>query len=173
MSAAERRCLTGLGCDSRHRTEEQRQRISARPIRLFWNINHPRCLQQKPENNSVLTSPTFFVVCLFLLTIGPGGCCLEPNASSTEFMPHPPPVPHTGAREWVSPLLCQGKILGQGSVCTRPRLWRASQTYAMQLCSIMGDQHLHNLYPSYSFGTNQMLLCFFFLFQHESPMNNL
>lgn len=27
----------------------------------------------------------------------------------------------------------------------------------MQLCSIMGDQHLHNLYPSYSLRTNQML----------------
>lgn len=36
-------------------------------------------------------------------------------------------------------------------------LLRASQTYAMQLCSIMGDQHLHNLYPSYSLRTNQML----------------
>lgn len=27
----------------------------------------------------------------------------------------------------------------------------------MQLCSIMGDQHLHNLYPSYSLKTNQLL----------------
>lgn len=28
-------------------------------------------------------------------------------------------------------------------------LLRASQTYATQLCSITGDQNLHNLYPSY------------------------
>lgn len=36
-------------------------------------------------------------------------------------------------------------------------LLRASQTYAMQLCSIMSDQHLHNLYPSYSLRTNHVL----------------
>lgn len=54
--------------------------------------------------------------------------------------------------EWVSPLL-RHSTFGGGLRW----LLRASQTYAMQLCSIMSDQHLHNLYPSYSLRTNHAL----------------
>lgn len=72
-----------------------------------------------------------------------------------------PPLPQTGV--WVTPQVCHGTLWGS--------LWwllRASQTYAMQLYSIMSDQHLHNLYPSYSLTTNHML----FLFPARA-MNNL
>lgn len=73
---------------------------------------------------------------------------------SNAAMPRLPPLPQAGVCEWITPLFCHSTFGGLRW------LLRASQTYAMQLCSIMSDQHLHNLYPSYSLRTNHALVFF-------------
>lgn len=78
--------------------------------------------------------------------------------------PRPLPLPLTGVCEWVTPLLRHGRF-GLGLRW----LFRASQTYATQLCSIMSDQHLHNLYPSYSLRTNHALFFLFFFPSTRGP----
>lgn len=131
------------------------------PIRLLWNMYDPRCLLGKlikKRNRYFTSSPLYFFCHTFNLAAAgqryqPLHLCRSPFLCLKQ-------VPLSE-----SPLLCDRINFEGGGL---GGLLRASQTYAMQLCSIMGDQHLHNLYPSYSLRTNQMLF-----FQHESHMNNL
>lgn len=121
--AAEQRCLAGrrslgLGCDGWHGdgTEELKQHIKELRLGLFWNINDPGCLRQKPKSKTIFVFPTFFVcVRLFVCFAESSSWWLLPgtNVSSDESPPRLPLVPQTGA--WVSPPSpLSEKILGLG-----------------------------------------------------------
>lgn len=109
----------------------------------------------------VLPFVKFTLFCASVLLLQARRLTWPTNATTRRL----PPLPQTGVCEWVSPLL-HHSTFGGGLRW----LLRASQTYAMQLCSIMSDQHLHNLYPSYSLRTNHALG---FFSQQERTMNNL